>query len=53
MPINDSRAKQAMYMSRTSAKSSMGFGSGRAIMFIAIGVVMAIAAIWFAIDLIR
>jgi hypothetical protein len=42
MPINDSRAKQAMYMSRTPAKSSMGgFGSGRAITW---GIMLALAA---------
>lgn len=45
-----SRREQA---ARTPAKSSMGPGSGRAIMFIAIGIVLAIAGIWFAIDLMR
>ena len=42
MAINDPRAKQAMYMSRTPAKSSLGgIGSGRAIMW---GVMLALAA---------
>ncbi len=57
MALNDARAKQAMYMARKPAKSSLGgvagtgVGSGRAIMFIAIGVAMAIAAIWLAIEM--
>jgi hypothetical protein len=43
----DPRAKQALYMARKSPKSSMGFGSGRALMFIIVSVAILGAAIWF------
>jgi len=52
MAINDARARQAVYMAKTPAKSAMGgFGSGRAITW---GVMLALAAagaVWLFLSL--
>jgi hypothetical protein len=52
MPINDARAKQAMYMARQPAKPSMGFGSGRAIMWGAMLALAAAGAVWLFLSLV-
>ena len=44
--MNDPRAKQAMFLAKKSQKSSMGPGSGRAIMWIVLAALAAGGAIW-------
>jgi hypothetical protein len=46
MALNDARAKQAMFVTKKPAKSSMGFGAGRAIMWLIILILAAVGAIW-------
>jgi hypothetical protein len=51
MPINDTRAKQAIYMALQPAKSSMGFGSGRQSCSSPSASPWSIAAVWLAIEM--
>jgi len=44
--MNEPRAKQAMFLAKKSPKSSMGPGSGRAIMWVVLAAGAVAGAIW-------
>jgi len=51
MPMNDPRARQAMYMAKKPPSSSLRFGSGRALVWV-IGMALVLAvAIWLFVSL--
>lgn len=50
--MHDARAKQALYVAKKPPKSSMGFGAGRAILWLTMTALALGGAIWLFLSLV-